>query len=439
MKLSRPWACALSLVLWALAPLASAEESADAWTRFRGPDGAGISDGASLPAKWTDADVRWKVALPGVGHSSPVVWGERVFATCADEQSGTRTVLCLSASDGSVRWKRDYPAAAYRHHGENSYASSTPAADAGHVYVCLMSPEALKVVALDHDGKDAWSADLGPFVTEHGGGHSPIILDDMVIVANDQNGPGSCVVALDRKTGSQKWKTPRRSHRFSASTPCVYRPRDGGPAQLVVTSWAHGITGLDPANGLVLWELPEAFDARTVASPVAANEAGLVLASCGEGPGGHWLLAVRPASGGAVPEVAYKITRNTPYVPTPLVRGNRLFYWSDGGTVTCAKADTGETVWQEKVGGSFFGSPVCAGDTLYCVSKRGEVIAVAAADEFKLLGKTDLGEKSDATPAVAGGRMYLRTYGHLICVGGDGPSPGGAPGEAIRGGAKSSK
>ena len=418
-RMTRSCACALSLVLWAaLARGAGGDE----WARFRGPDGSGVagaSAGANIPAKWADKDVRWKVALPGVGHASPVVWGERVFTTCGDESSGARTIVCLNAADGSVRWKRDYNADVYRHHGENSYASSTPAVDAERVYFCLMSPAALKVVALDHEGKDAWTADLGPFVTEHGGGHSPIVLDDMVIVANDQNGPGSCVVALDRKTGQQRWKTPRRSHRFAASTPCVYRPKDGGPAQIVVTSWAHGITGLDPKNGLVLWELPEAFDARTVASPVAAGEAGLVLASCGEGPGGHWMIAVKPGSGGARPDVAYKVLKNTPYVPTPLVKGDRVYYWSDGGMVTCAKVQTGETVWQERVGGSFFGSPVCAGDKLYCISKRGEVVVLAASDKYELLARNDLGEKSDATPAVAGGRMYLRTWGNLLCVGGE--------------------
>ena len=438
MTMSRSCACLASLVLCSL--LARAAGAAE-WARFRGSDGAGLSDVSTFPTKWTDKDVRWKVALPGVGHSSPTVWGDRVFTTVADEQTGTRTIVCVNAGNGSLLWKRDYPADVYRHHGENSYASSTPAADAERVYVCLMSPTSLKVVALDHAGKDAWSADMGPFVTEHGGGHSPVVLDDMVIVANDQTGPGSCVVALDRRTGSQKWKTPRRSHRFSASTPCVYRPRDGGPAQIVVTSWAHGITGLDPANGLVLWELPDAFEARTVASPVAANEAGLVFGTCGEGAGGRYLIAVRPGSGGAKPEVAYKLMKNAPYVPTPLVKGNRLFYWSDSGMVTCARADTGETLWQERVGGTFFGSPVCVGDTLYCVSKRGEVVALAASDKFELLGKTDLGEKSDATPAIAGGRMYLRTYGHLLCVGGDSPGEARIASDASGGGAggKSSK
>ena len=399
------------------------------WPRFRGPDGAGIadpSDAATIPAKWTDQDVRWKVDLPGVGHSSPVVWGDKVFVTCADEQTGTATLACLSTADGSLKWKRDYTSENYRHHGENSYASSTPAVDTEHVYVCLMQPRQLRLVALDHDGKDVWQADLGPFVTQHGGGHSPVVFEDLVVVANEQDGPGSSIVALDRKTGEKRWTTPRRSYRFSASTPCVYRPKDGGPAQLIVTSWAHGISGIDPKTGLVLWELPEAFDARTVASPVAANDAGLVIASCGEGPGGHWIIAVKPGSGGAKPDVAYKIAKMSPYVPTPVVKGGLLFFWADSGVVTCARANTGEIVWQERVGGgTYFGSPVCVGDRLYCISKRGEVVVLAAGEKFQALARNDLGEKSNATPAVAGGRMYLRTYGKLICVGGAPPGPNG--------------
>ena len=402
------------ILIWALHAPAMAQE----WTRFRGPDGSGVAaSGADIPAKWSDRDVRWKVDLPGVGHSSPVLWGDRIFLTCADEQTGTATLVCLNAADGSLRWKRDYTSENYRHHGENSYASSTPTADAERVYVCLMQPRQLQVVALDHDGKDAWTADLGPFVTQHGGGHSPVVFEDIVVVANDQDGPGSSIVALDRKTGQKKWTSPRKSYRFSASTPCVYRPTDGGPAQLIFTSWAHGITGIDPKNGLVLWELPEAFDARTVGSPVAANEAGVVIASCGEGPGGHWITAVKPGSGGAKPDVVYKISKMSPYVPTPIVKGNLLFFWADGGTVTCARADSGAMVWQERVGGSYFGSPVCAGDKLYCVSKRGEVVVIAAAEKFELLARNELGEKSHATPAVANGRMYVRTYGKLFCIG----------------------
>ena len=406
--------CLASLLCCAAAPLSLAQE----WTRFRGPDGGGINDAATVPATWDASDVNWMVKLPGVGHSSPVVWGDKVFVTCADEQSGTRTLACLAAGDGSTVWKRDYTADAYRHHGENSYASSSPAVDGDHVYFCLMSPRELKIVALKHDGTDAWSTPLGPFVTQHGGGHSPVVYGGLVIVANEQDGPGSCLVALDRERGNVRWTTPRKSYRFSASTPCVFRPA-GGKEQLVFTSWAHGMTGVNPADGAILWECADAFDARTVGSPVAANDAGLVMAGCGEGQGGHWLVAVRPPKEpGGKAEVAYKLAKNAPYVPTPLVQGDRLFYLSDSGVMTCAKASTGETVWQERVPGGYFASPVLAGDKIFCVSKRGDVVALAASDKFELLGKTELGEKSHATPAVSGGRMYVRTYGQLISVGG---------------------
>ena len=391
--------------------------SAQDWPRFRGPDGLGLSD-ANIPPKFEPSNVLWKSPLPGVGHASAGVWGDRVFTNCGDESSGTQTVVCLSAKDGSVLWKRDYTSEPYRHHGENSYASSTPAVDGDHVYVCLMQPRELKVVALKHDGSDAWNASLGPFQTQHGGGHSPIVHGGLVVVANEQDGPDSCLVALDRQSGAVRWKTPRKSYRFSASTPCVFRPT-GGLEQLVFTSWAHGMTALNPADGKILWEAVGAFEARTVGSPVAANEAGLVFASCGEGGGGKAMVAVRPpAAPGGKPEIAYKVTRAAPYVPTPLVKGGRLYDLADNGTATRADAATGKTIWQERLpGGTFFGSPVAAGDTLFAVSKRGNVVAFAAADEFKLLANNDLGEKSDATPAISDGRMYLRTYGHLYCIG----------------------
>lgn len=400
-----------------LISLLAAPIFAQEWSRFRGPDGGGLSD-VRIPARWTDREIRWKTPLPGVGHASAVVWGDKVFTSCGDEEKGTQAVVCLSAKDGSILWKREYSSEAYRHHGENSYASSTPAVDENHVYICLMQPRELKVVALKHDGSASWNAALGPFLTQHGGGHSPIVHGGMVVVANEQDGPGSCLVALDCATGAVRWKTARKSYRFSASTPCVFRAGDG-TEQLVFTSWAHGMTGINPADGAVLWECPEAFDSRTVGSPVAANDAGLVFASCGEGPGGHWIVAVRPptdAHGKA--EIAYKITKATPYVPTPLVKGNRLFFWADGGIASCADVATGKVIWQERLpGGTVFGSPVCAGDTLFAVSKRGNAIAVSASDEFRLLANNELGDKSDATPAIAGRRMYLRTYNHVFCVG----------------------
>ena len=146
---------------------------------------------------------------------------------------------------------------------------------------------------------------------------------------------------------------------------------------------------------------------------------GLILDQCGEGGIALHLVAVRPpAKAGEKAEVAWKIAKPPAYVPMAIARGNLVFLWGDAGTVLCVRAAGGEEVWREKVGGNFFGSPVCAGGRLYCISTKGEVVVLAAAEKYELLARNVLGEKSHATPAIAGGRMYLRTWSHLISVGG---------------------
>jgi outer membrane protein assembly factor BamB len=168
----------------------------------------------------------------------------------------------------------------------------------------------------------------------------------------------------------------------------------------------------------VLWEVQDAFTLRTVASPVIAEEAGLVIATAGEGRDNRQLVAVRPPKApGEKPEVAYKLTRIPPYVPTPLVKGDLTFLWGDLGTVTCVQTATGKTVWTDKVGGDYYGSPVLTGNTIWCMSRKGDLVGIAAGEEYKPVGKLNLGEPTHATPAVAGGKMYLRTVSHLICVG----------------------
>lgn len=390
---------------------------AQEWTRFRGPNGQGISaaDPASVPVKWAEKDLNWKVELPGVGHSSPVVWGEKVFVTCADEDSGQRVVVCVGAGDGKVLWKREWDGRAFKHHQYNSFASASPAVDADHLYLIWPTPEQLLVIALDHEGKDVWKRDLGPYVAQHGGGASPMIYGDLLVVPNDQDRQSS-LIALDRKTGEVRWKTPRKSTRFAAATPVVFKPEGGGAEQLVFISHAHGVTGVDPADGRVLWEVPGAFTLRVICSPGVG--AGLIFGSCGEGPKGKNVAAVRPGAGGKPAELVYQITTDAPYVPSPLVKGGLLYLWSDTGTVTCAKAATGELVWKGRVPGDYFASPVSVGDRIYNVSRQGEVVCLkAGGDKFELLGVSPLGEQCHATPAIANGRMILRTYGHLMSVG----------------------
>jgi outer membrane protein assembly factor BamB len=412
-----PAARALTVAAMALACVASPARADDNWPRFRGPNGSGVSDDP-FPVRITDKDIAWKAELPGIGHSSPVVWGKRVFVTAADEEAGKRLLLCLDAGDGSMLWQHDVDLEAFKKHGENSYASSTPALDARRAYVQWTTPEHFAVVAVNHDGTEAWRVDLGAYKTQHGGGGSPVVYGDMVIVNVDQDQPGSFVAALDCATGKVRWRTPRASKNFSTSTPCVYRGADGRE-QLIVTTNANGFTALDPATGAVVWELPGAFKDRVVSSPVVA--AGRVIGACGEGGRGKGVVAVKPpVTVDEKPDVAYTLTDEVPYVPSPIAFRDRLFTWSDSGTVICGDAASGEEIWRGKVKGGFFGSPVCAAGRLYCLSKRGEVVVVdAAADEFKELGRSDLKEASHATPAIAAGRMYLRTIGHVVCVKGE--------------------
>lgn len=407
------------------------------WSRFRGPNGSGLGDSASIPVQWTDRDYNWKVDLPGIGHGSPVVRGERIFLNCGDPESAGRTVLCIDTADGHTVWRRDYPSRPHRQHRANSYATATPAVDADGPVVTWTTPDEVILLALDLDGNETWRRDLGPFVGQHGSGSSPIIVDDMVVLANEQGDPQllarlmgregetrtagkSFLTAVDRKTGQTRWQVARKTTLAPYSTPCIHR-RDDGTKELIFTSTSYGITAVDAGSGKINWEIHDLFEDRCVASPIWAS--GLIIATYGRGVTGERCVAVRPGSRAKSqePSLAYEVTKAVPLVPTPLVSGNRLFLWSDDGIVTCLGVSTGRLIWRERVGGSYFGSPVCVDSRLYCISKKGEVVVVAASDDFKILARVALGESSFATPVVSGGIMYLRTSSRLYSLGGGKP------------------
>ncbi len=406
--------CLLWMAVLGGARLAHAQE----WTRFRGPNGTGVSDATTVPTSWTDADYNWKVTLPGIGHSSPVLWGERILLTSGLDNGARRVVVCLNAADGSTLWTREYPSQTHTKHLRNSFASPTPTVDSRMVYVAWSTPESYTLRALDHDGNDIWSVDLGPYVSQHSCGPSPIIYEDMVVLGNDQDGESS-LWAVDCLTGSLRWQTPRKTERVAYSTPCV-RAGAAGKPELIFLSGGHGVSAIDPATGKTNWELA-VFDKRTVSSPVLAG--GLIMGTCGSGAGGNYVAAVRPPDGGdsATPELVYKIDKSAPYVPTPVAKGDLVFLWSDQGVATCIRAASGEVVWRERVGGNFSGSPVIVSDHIYCISDDGEVVVLAAAPEYSLVSRQPLGEECRSVPAVAAGVMYLRTCSHLFSLGGERP------------------
>ena len=414
----------LHVFLATLAILWASVSQGQEWTRFRGPNGQGISSAKTIPVKWTEEDYNWKVELPGGGHSSPVLWGDKLFVTSGDQQTGNSVIFALNVSDGKILWQKEYSLSKYRPNKLNSFATATPTVDADYVYVLVTSPEKTFLAALNHQGAEIWQRKFEGVRCQHGAGTSPIVHNDMVIFTHEHENSSSkdarsIWVAVDRKTGVTRWTLERQTGpKTSYSTPCVYTPAGGKP-QLIFNSNAHGMTGVDPGTGKVIWEVASAFPARVVSSPVIANE--LLVGSCGDGGSGKRLIAIRPGSsdGSIQPTEAYKIDSGyRQYVPTSIAKEGLLFTFHDRGYVTCRKSATGRQLWEEKPAGRFFSSPVWVDGKLYCITMDGDVVVIKAAETYELLAINPLGETSHATPAITDGRMYLRTYSYLFSVGG---------------------
>jgi outer membrane protein assembly factor BamB len=389
---------------------------ADNWDRFRGPNGAGQSDATGIPTEWSEANFLWKQPLPGVGHSSPVVWGDQLFVTSADPESAEQIVLAFDAHSGKPLWERRLASAPYSMHQSNSYATSTPAVDANQLYVLWLNGERVTLAAFTHDGHEVWRREVGHLNEKHGFGTSPIVVGDVVCVDNEtQDAADSVVVGLERTTGELRWSIPRGTGKTVYATPCVWDAPDGHPL-LLAASMGSGLTAFDPATGEIAWQcLEDDLPDRCISSPVMA--AGLVIVSCGSGNNGLQLIAVRPGQGDEPPAEVYRLREGVPNVPTPIVAGDLLFLWHDRGTVSCVDAATGERYWRKRIGGKFHSSPVRIGDRIYCASIDGDVVVLAADKEYKLLARNPLGELCQATPAVAHNRLYVRTEASLVCIG----------------------
>ncbi|MHC5082726.1 MAG: PQQ-binding-like beta-propeller repeat protein [Planctomycetota bacterium] len=402
--------CVLAVLGWA-----SALSAAGQWPQFRGPGGAGIGAGDSIGVSFTEADYRWKVTLPGPGHSSPVVWGDRIFLTCVHDEDQQREVVCLDAESGKQLWSVKYPFKPYKQNRLNSFAASTPAVDADHVYINWISGDQFVALALDHAGNKLWRREMGRFKAKHGAGASPVALNGLMIVAND-NQATSFLAGLDGKTGKTVWQIKRSSKKTSYSTPLIYRP-EGGDLQVIFVSEAYGLTAVDPATGRLIWESERLFTLKSVASPVLAGD--LIFATAGSGGGGKESAAVRPGNhqAGRGPSVVWSQEEDLPYIPTPIAVGKHLYIVSEAGIISCVESATGKQVWRQDMETRFYASPVCVNEKIYLVTRKGEMIVLQAGPEYKQLARNILGEESDATPAIVNGRMYIRTLNHLICIG----------------------
>lgn len=418
--------------LLALAFVTSACLHAEEWSRFRGPNGSGVSDAKNLPATFDGTNTAWKVDL-GKGWSSPVLWKDQVILT-AETAPGKRAVLCLSAKDGKELWRHEEPYTSAHLHQFNSFASSSPFVDADRIYVNWSSGNTIQALALDHNGKVLWRNDnVAGYIHEHGTAVSAVVADGIMIVrsefdsekngkdlttAPEQKSWKSCIIGLDAATGKLVWKNEVPNCLNTFSTPLVHE-LPGGKREFVLADTGSGVMGLDTKTGKINWQHNPGYEQRSLGSPALAD--GRFFCTFGSGGGGKEIAALDLKNGKAEP-VSFEITKGLPYVPSPLVVDGYLYLLGDGGILKCIDWKTGKEIYNERLDGvkgssKFFSSPVYADGKIYCGSQQGDVIVVKAGPKFERLSANALDSAINATPAIGHGRVYVRTEKSLWAVG----------------------
>lgn len=390
------------------------------WSRWRGPSGQGLVEGDGYPDRWSDTEnVLWKVPVPGRGHSSPIVWGDRIFLTTASTDGSDRSVLCYRRSDGKLLWQTSPPAGAReRIYRKNSYASSSVSTDGERVYAYFGNGG---VMAVDFDGNQVWHVSLGEIQLYHGPAGTPLLYRDRLILLQEQRamsrtnpGPPGFIVALDKKTGRTLWQK-ERSPRAGWGTPIAVEV--DGRVEIVAHS-GLSIDAYDPETGDSLWSC-KGNKFEVIPTPVVGH--GRLYCSSGRaGP----TIAVRPGGRGDVTDthVTWKTERGAPFVPSPLLLGEYLYTINDMvSVVTAFNAKTGESLGQIRLGEpareGFSASPVAVGGKIYFTSDGGETFVLNPVPDFRILHVNSLGEQTLASPALVDGKWYFRTAGHLICIG----------------------
>jgi outer membrane protein assembly factor BamB len=461
-------------VLLLLVSLAADTPDPEGWSRFRGPNGSGVSTSTRLPTEFgPDRNVVWKTELP-FGHSSPALTRERIFLTGA---RGERLVtICLDRRSGKILWEREAPRSRVEKlDTRNGPAGPTPATDGTNVYVFFAD---FGLLSYDMDGKERWRVPLGPFNNLYGMGASPVLADDKVVLACDQN-TDSYVIAVAQRDGRVRWKTPRPEAHSGHSTPILYKPA-GGATELVIPG-SFMLTAYGVNDGEKLWwvrglsfELkstpvvsgdtlyingfgtpqnqpgahPDIPTFEAIAKQYADAAGKVTLAALPNGNARSWidldsnadvsqneweyyraamasengLLAIRLGGNGDVTDanVRWKYHKSVPQLPSPLIYRNVLYMVNDGGIVTTLNPETGAEMGQGRLKGAiapYYASPVAADGKVFMASETGKVAVLAPGGGLEPIAVNDLNDDIYATPAISDSRIYLRTRGWLYCFG----------------------
>ncbi|PYR56419.1 MAG: hypothetical protein DMF91_21945 [Acidobacteria bacterium] len=427
-------------------PIRAANGNGSNWPQWRGPGGLGVSTETGLPTQWSPTtNIVWKTAIPGRGHSSPIVWGDRIFLTTSFkgelvpgrkapvhpdfnnrpgyvhpdavdiEYKHAVKVIAIDAANGKIVWERTaYDGLMYDdHHRKNTYASPTMAADGRLAYAFF---ESLGLYAYGFDGTLKWHSDLGGVIKAGlGPGTSPVLYEDLVILQCDQEmGAGSFIVALDRASGKEVWRTARTNRR-SWATPLLVR---AGDHDELVASGAESVIAYDPATGKERWRA-NGTQSHPIPSPVAGH--GLVFMTAGSQA--KRALAIRLGGTGNLtdsPSIVWRYNKGTAYVPSPILYGKYLYLMTDTGLLTCLDAVTGERMYEGgrvPVPATFTASAVAFDDRIFLTSEDGDTFVIKAGPAHEVLRTNSVGEPVYASPAIANGRIYIRGEHHLFAIG----------------------
>lgn len=437
MMILRPSSAGRTLAVIVASIGCAAVGHAQSWPQFRGPAARGFADGQDLPTSWSVEDgsnIRWKTAIPGIGHSSPIVWGRHLFVTTAVSPEDEELVLgdeggigladdsaalswrlyCLDAATGEIRWQREAYAGVPRatRHVKSSQANSTPATD-GRVVVAIFGSEGLK--AYDFDGEELWERDLGVLdpglygdPTSHWGyASSPVIHDGLVFVQVDRHA-NSYLAAYRLEDGEPVWRIERDEKPVWA-TPTVHRGEKRDQLIVIGGDWDRG---LDPRTGRELWRFARDYEVKTP-TPVVSGDLVILAGGYRATP----LQAVPVDATGTITEAVWTSEPGGPYTPTPIVYGDQVFFARNTGVLTVLSLETGEVVHRSRLGGNFSASPVASDGKIYLSAEEGVVSVVSAAREPEILAQIDMGEPLMASPAIADRTLFVRTTSHLYAIG----------------------
>ena len=383
------------------------------WPCFRGPAGDGTSSETNLPVKWDSVtNVLWKCRVPGIGYASPVIWKDRLFTVTGLAETHEKILLCYNCKNGDLQWQRTVLRSKFENkHDNNSYASGTPATDGTLVYVSFLDGKDVVVAAYDFNGRQVWLQRPGTFNSPHGYSCSPALFEDKVIINGDSQGD-SFVAALSKTDGHVIWKVRHDRPAHSFSTP-IFRKMAGKMQMIFLGN--REIASYNPADGSKYWFVSGPSE-DFCSSPVYNVKSGVVLVSSA------WpvrtLVAIKPDGQGDVTKshVLWQTRQGAYYVPSPVCTDDYLFTTMTTGEVHCIDVATGKILWVEKMG-TQYSSPVLANGLVYMPNDYGVITVIKPGPVFKYISKNPIGEKMFASPAISNGKIYIRGFQHLFCIG----------------------